>query len=124
MVIKPYALSQDEIDFLIFNFILSFKCRHDGCWIWTGREHNGYGVFSTKGGSKWAHRVSYAMFVGPIEAQMHIDHTCRNRLCVNPYHLKKVTPVENYEAIHRRKRRDIRAAQEAAGQTTIFNILS
>lgn len=31
----------------------------------------------------------------PIPAGMHLDHTCRNRGCVNPAHLEPVTQREN-----------------------------
>ena len=78
-----------------------------GCWNWKGRIHNNYGCCPFPGGStQWAHRVSYALFNGNIKPQMHIDHTCRNPRCVNPAHLKQVTPQENYLAIHKRKKAD------------------
>lgn len=79
-----------------------------GCWEWNGRIHNGYPCIWTSGcaSTLWAHRVSYALFNGPIKAGMHIDHKCRNPICVNPNHLQQLTPTENCLAIHRRKRRD------------------
>jgi hypothetical protein len=42
-----------------------------------------------------AHRVVYAAFKGTIPPRMTIDHTCNNRLCVNPEHLEMVTVKEN-----------------------------
>lgn len=72
------------------------------CWWWTGsRQSNGYGNFtvgSKKNRSnmkKLAHRLSYEYFVGIIPTDLHIDHLCRNRLCVNPKHLEPVTPRVN-----------------------------
>lgn len=60
-----------------------------GCWTWTGAFNpNGYGIFNRT----YAHRYSYELHRGPIPAGLHIDHLCRNRMCVNPDHLE---PVDN-----------------------------
>lgn len=63
-----------------------------GCWEWiAGRTTTNYGSY----GRLYAHRVSYEMHVGPIPDGFHIDHLCRNTLCVNPQHLEPVPPREN-----------------------------
>ena len=74
----------------------------DGCIVWlAGSAGPGYGSFFAGGarrdghGRTYAHRWSYEYHVGPIPDGLHIDHTCRNRLCVNPAHLEPVTPGEN-----------------------------
>lgn len=67
-----------------------------GCWVWTGcRLPSGYGRISIGRETFNAHRVSYELFVGPIAHGLEIDHTCRNKSCVNPAHLEAVTHVEN-----------------------------
>lgn len=69
----------------------------DGCWLWMGsRTVSGYGRFGLGDGRYFrAHRVSYEMVVGEVPKGLTLDHLCRNKLCVNPYHLEPVTAVEN-----------------------------
>lgn len=77
-----------------------------GCWEWTGaRIRGGYGKFFLRkeprpdGGRKTiltpAHRWAYEHLVGAIPDGLEIDHLCRNRGCVNPWHLEPVTHAEN-----------------------------
>ena len=67
------------------------------CWPWTaGKISSGYGAFHPgHGKTVLAHRFSYELTVGPIPDGLVIDHTCRNRDCVNPSHLEPVTNEEN-----------------------------
>ena len=70
----------------------------DGCWLWTGKTTNGYGVVDIGGRSgrlMKAHRVSYEAFKGPVPDGLDLDHLCRVRNCVNPDHLEPVTRFEN-----------------------------
>lgn len=67
-----------------------------GCWLWTGALNaSGYGVIQAGGRAQRAHRFAYELFVGPIPAGFHLDHTCRVRACCNPDHLEPVTTQEN-----------------------------
>jgi len=75
-----------------------------GCWIWTAGRSRGYGVFHIGGKRYYAHRVSYMHYVGPIPGGLHIDHLCRNRLCVHPDHLEPVSQgVNNQRAVRANK---------------------
>lgn len=66
------------------------------CWNWTGPPmRTGYGQLQRKGRHHYAHRMAYELLVGPIPDGLHIDHLCRNRLCVNPDHLEPVESGEN-----------------------------
>mgnify|MGYP001572395295 CR=1 FL=1 len=73
-----------------------------GCWLWLGHtsKTTGYGLVSLKGKLEsgkvdGAHRVSYELFNGPIPEGFCIDHLCRVRCCINPDHLRVVTPRQN-----------------------------
>lgn len=70
----------------------------DGCWNWTGgTDGKGYGLLNTRAGTKRVHRFAYTLLVGPIPAGMLLDHTCHNKACVNPDHLRLATNKQNLE---------------------------
>jgi hypothetical protein len=69
-----------------------------GCWVWQKKLNRyGYGMVSilTADGQRrgtGAHRAAWIAFRGDIpEVNLHIDHLCRNRACVNPWHMDLVT---------------------------------
>lgn len=68
-----------------------------GCWIWClALNENGYGVHPQKtSSSRLAHRVIYEKYRGSIPAGYDLDHLCRNRRCVNPYHMEPVPRAQN-----------------------------
>lgn len=77
-----------------------------GCWVWLGAKGSQYGKFKFRNKTFQAHRVSFAICRSePLIATLEIDHTCRNRSCVNPLHLDQVCQSENKKraAFYRRK---------------------
>lgn len=77
--------------------VLSYTEKSEsGCWLWTrAKKENGYGVVWDGSRTRYVHRVSYELFVGPIPDGLTIDHLCRVRSCLNPQHLEPVTAGEN-----------------------------
>ena len=69
------------------------------CWIWKAgvRGTGPYGRFRLGSKTVVAHRFSYEIANGQIPKGFQIDHRCRNRLCVNPSHLRVVTQKQNQE---------------------------
>jgi hypothetical protein len=68
------------------------------CWNWTAsRNPDGYGLVRMGGKTYRAHRIAYEVTHGPISDGALIDHTCSNPRCVNPAHLRAVTPKQNQE---------------------------
>ena len=66
------------------------------CWEWLGcKLWNGYGRITRKYKQILAHRYAYEKVRGAIPAGSVIDHLCRNRGCVNPFHLEAVSQKEN-----------------------------
>lgn len=72
-----------------------------GCHEWQGplfKERGGYGIFTMRPlGVKTAraHRVAYALLVGPLRQREHLLHICDNPPCVNPAHLVKGSQTKN-----------------------------
>lgn len=57
-----------------------------GCWVFAGKLNpKGYGP----------HRRVYVQKRGPVPPGLELDHTCRNRACINPDHLEPVSHAEN-----------------------------
>ncbi len=75
----------------------------DKCWEWQASLCQGYGQFGGGGEavrpvserSQRAHRIAWALLVGPIPDGLTLDHLCRNRKCVNPTHLEPVAERVN-----------------------------
>jgi hypothetical protein len=75
------------------------KLGDDDCWLWTGATlPNGYGLCWTGKERKlvYAHRAAVEMALGrPLAPGMDAAHSCRNRNCVAPHHLREATRQEN-----------------------------
>lgn len=70
-----------------------------GCWLWLGAiDSSGYGNFTSMSPTKHqvgAHRFSWILANGAVPAGLVVDHMCRVRACVNPAHMRLLTPRDN-----------------------------
>lgn len=69
-----------------------------GCWIWMARlDGDGYAVIDHDNTSFKVHRLLYVKHRGPIPEGLELDHLCRVRCCVHPWHTEAVTHQVNVD---------------------------
>lgn len=101
---------------------VSVTANPEKCWEWQGRcNANGYGQVGWKGKNQLAHRIAYEMHNG-ITPSLCVLHSCDNRKCVNPNHLRQGTRLDNSQDAISRGRN---ARGETAGNSklTLKNVL-
>lgn len=107
--------------------------RQDGCWDWQGSTNStGYGSLSFCGRAATAHRVAAFLsgLVQDVAAPRNrkgtgfILHSCDNRRCCNPAHMRVGTYEENQlEAYARRRRAAYKGAAHANAKQTKESVL-
>lgn len=78
--------------------------RRGECWVFTGYIKNGYGALSVGNRPVYAHRLSCTLRHGPIPTGADVCHSCDNRRCWNPNHLRPDTRRGNVRDAYERGR--------------------
>ena len=97
---RPYDDSPDPLIEICTRFLAKVAISDDPfnweCWLWQGRvDELGYGQFKCFGFVMNAHRVAWMLKHRQWPGKWLIRHTCANKSCVNPDHLKRGTFSQN-----------------------------
>lgn len=77
-------------------FHASFTRAANGCWLWNGYvPDGGYALIKVFGEMVSAHRYGFELYKGPIPEGAELLHSCDNKPCVNPDHLRPDTHAAN-----------------------------
>lgn len=84
------------------NVSVGHKADPDACWIWEGPiTEDGYGLFK----SQRAHRVALWLSGVPTRYRTDVDHMCKTRMCVNPFHLQVLRHSDHSRLTAKRDRK-------------------
>ena len=69
---------------------------NSGCWLWVAAlDEEGYARFHFMGTNRNAYKLAFEVLRAPVPPGLFLDHLCRVRCCVNPWHLEPVSKREN-----------------------------
>ncbi len=96
---RDLLVREEYSDLQVARFLNHVVFDPSGCWLWTGYINpNGYGCAHSNGETRLAHRLAYAIFIGPVSSEHDLHHrtespfNCLGPRCVNPEHLLPLTP--------------------------------
>jgi DNA-binding transcriptional regulator YiaG len=112
------------------------------CWIWTGgKDIKGYGIFFYNKKTSFAHRIALVLYKNiTLTNGLQVAHSCNNKSCVNPDHLRETTIKDNakdkiahgtalrgerchFAKLNKEKVKEIRASLKSSKElATVYNV--
>lgn len=87
---------KDTLSLIDRLFIRAMPEPNSGCWLWMEyTDRHGYGITHLTGQRQLAHRASWSAANGPIPDGLDVLHSCDQRCCINPDHLRVGTDLDN-----------------------------
>jgi hypothetical protein len=70
--------------------------QENDCWKWDGaHDPRGYARVSWDGKNTKVATLLWETEFREVHPRLELDHICRNKWCVNPYHLEEITHKDN-----------------------------
>lgn len=92
---------------------LEVRTDYENCWEWPFGRSGGYGMMWFKSKRNRAHVVSLILFTGEEPAGRCSLHSCDNKGCINPKHLRWGTLADNNRDKVERGQSNVKPAQLA-----------
>jgi len=76
------------------------------CWTWKGKvnEKDGRPYFTVQGSRRSSYRIVLELYTGEPSHSRQALHSCDNRICCNPHHLRWGTHQDNMDDMKERDR--------------------
>lgn len=97
---------EKAVRYMLARIMLNMTITESGCWEWQGcKDDLGYGNIILQKKKYRLHRFMFeALTNKPAPADKDICHSCHNRACINPYHIRPDTHQANMMDSSRDKR--------------------
>ncbi len=101
--------------------LVAITANPEKCWEWQGGlRQNGYGRVTVNNKRWLAHRYAWFL-INKRDAAQFLLHSCDNRKCVNPVHLREGTQLENLQDMKNRGR-SLRGESNKVAKLTEENV--
>lgn len=88
---------EEALPLLMARVMTQVRFLDNGCWEWTGNVGScGYAEATLQSKSYRVNRFMCEVLAGPkFDPALDACHSCHNRLCINPWHLRQDTHAAN-----------------------------
>lgn len=98
---RPWHVNETQVVFAEWSVWLRILPRltfvvDTGCWQCEGwNDGHGYAKMRMSGKTAYVHRIVFWLFSDRMLKKLTLDHSCRNRWCCNPNHLRPMRMKTN-----------------------------